>query len=297
MKSRLLQLTIAVSALTTGIVIWGCAGIGGTTVLNQAPLLCATETPSITEIESVEAFVASQVGANPPTVPIVVPIYFHIITDNNGVGDMPDSVITQQMAALNAGFAGTQEGPGHNTQVSFVLAGVDRTANSAWYTCARDTAEDRAMKTALRQGSADDVNVYVRDLPPGIGGWGGFPWWYAGDPIMDGPEVDNTGMPGQTSGALGDLVVHEVGHWIGLYHTFQGGCDRNNDLVSDTPAQEHYNWNCPTGTVDTCTGNRFPGTDPTMNFMDYTADSCKYQFTKGQSDRIQSMWKTYRKGK
>ncbi len=281
-----------------GFVIWGCAGVGGTvTPSDQMPLMCATEAPPAEEIASVEAFVASQVGSFPPNVPIVVPIYFHIITTNEGVGDVSDAVIAEQMVALNAGFAGTQSPGGFDTKVSFTLAGVDRTANSAWYTCARDTAEDRAMKTALRQGSADDVNIYVRDLPPGIGGWGGFPWWYAGDPIMDGPEVDNTGMPGASSGALGDLVVHEVGHWIGLYHTFQGGCEKNNDYVSDTPAEEHYNWNCPTGAIDTCPQRRFPGNDPTMNFMDYTADSCKYQFTSGQTTRLQSMWVTYRKGK
>ncbi len=82
-----------------------------------------------------------------------------------------------------------------------------------------------------------------------------------------------------------------------MYHTFQGGCDRQNDLVSDTPAQAGPTWGCPIGDVDTCTGTKFPGYDPTNNFMDYTANACQYQFTKGQSSRMDTMWSTYRLGK
>lgn len=297
------------ATLTVGLVIWGCAGAGSTplaggseaTRVKDAILRvdtrydrCGTANVSTDQQAQIERFVQSktsgiQFSANAIA---TIPVYFHVI--NNGTtasaGNISQTTIDQQIAVLNNAYAGATGGV--TTNYRFTLVSVDRTTNSSWYTCTNGTTAERSMKTALHKGGKNALNLYSNNMGSGLLGWATFPWDYASNPSMDGVVILFKSMPGGSAAPynLGDTATHEVGHWLGLYHTFQGGCTTTNDGVSDTPAESTPASGCPTGR-NTCSST---GLDPIENFMDYTDDSCMYKFTAGQSSRMNSMWASYR---
>jgi Pregnancy-associated plasma protein-A len=232
---------------------------------------------------------------------ITVQVYFHVVNKGSGVanGDVPTRWLRDQIEVMNAAYAGADPASSPNsanTPFRFSLAGVDRTTNADWFNSALGSEEEREMKTALRVGGADALNFYVNNAGGVYLGWATFPFWYAGDPTQDGVVVLYSSLPGgDCCGAQaynqGDTGTHEVGHWLGLFHTFQGGCAaQHNDFVADTPSERSPAFGCPFGR-DTCPK---PGADPIENFMDYTEDPCMYQFTAGQSARMEGMSLQYR---
>lgn len=220
-----------------------------------------------------------------------ISVYWNVISedDTEGGGNIPDSQINDQIDVLNQDYA--------NSGLTFVLADTIRTINSDWFNNAGpDSSQQTEMKRQLRQGGAADLNLYSVGFTSGSGagllGYSTFPSDYESNPDDDGVVFLFSSVPGgsTTNYNEGKTVTHEVGHWVGLYHTFQGGCSGSGDQVDDTPAEASAASGCPTGR-DTCSS---PGVDPIHNYMDYTYDSCMTEFTAGQVTRLTNQISTYR---
>lgn len=222
---------------------------------------------------------------------VTVQVWWHVIRTGVGAAnDIPQSQIDASIQVLNDAYSGVTGGA--NTPFRFVLAGVNRTTNSTWYNMCPGSAAETAAKAALHVGNATTLNVYSAGAC-GYLGWATFPWSYAGNPTGDGVVILYSSVPGGTAVPYneGDTATHEIGHWLGLYHTFQGGCNGNGDFVSDTPYEKSPAFGCPTGR-DSCRNRA--GLDPIENFMDYTDDFCMWKFTAGQSDRGDALCLQYR---
>ena len=212
-----------------------------------------------------------------------IPIAFHVIT-NGSAGNVTASQIQDQIDVLNAAYAGTN--------FSFYLASTDYTNNRRWYNRCYSTGTERQMKSALAIDPAHNLNIYTCNPSGGILGWAYFPTSYPESDYRHGVVLLHSSLPGGSAAPynLGDTGTHEVGHYLGLYHTFQGGCSSPGDSVNDTPYEASPAYGCPVGR-DTCAS---AGQDPIYNFMDYTDDACMNQFTSDQATRMQAITATYR---
>lgn len=268
------------------------ASSGARAAAGRPVRLCGTANFLDRDVDLIEAAALAEMrrqGLRPAdVVPTGTPIgtinvVFHVIYIDffgSTLGLLTPAELQAQVDALNAAY----------DNVDFVLAGATFTNNFDWYFMTPGSTLERDAKTALAWDTTRYLNIYTCD-GGGLLGWATFPWQLRGNPRNDGVVIANTSLPGGTAPYdEGDTAVHEVGHWCGLYHTFQGGCSRTNDRVADTPAEASPNFGCPMSR-DTCPA---AGLDPIHNYMDYSDDVCLTQFTAGQVTRMNNMLMIFR---
>ena len=257
---------------------------------NRPQLKCGTRDLDEATVAAIEDYTrrTMQLSPLPAVTGGTINVYWHTITSTSGQGALSDQAVKAQIQVLNDAFA--------SSGWSFNLVAIDTTANNTWYTMSSGSTAERQAKAALRRGTADDLNIYTANLGGGLLGWATFPSSYSSRPTDDGVVILYSSLPGGSAAPYneGDTATHEVGHWMGLYHTFQGGCNGQGDSVSDTPAERSPAYGCPAGR-DSCRNK--PGLDPIENFMDYSDDNCMDRFTVGQDSRMDTQFTTYRFGK
>jgi hypothetical protein len=238
---------------------------------------------------------------------VTVPVAVHVIRKDLSVagGNIPEAWINDQIGVLNTAYSGGQHAGAADTGFQFELASVDRTTKASWFRMnytsgdlhrfVRGSSKEIKMKQKLSTRDPGTLDLYTANLGRLLLGYAYLPSDFAeGLPqFFDGVVVDYRSLPGGPYGdyAKGDTATHEVGHWLNLEHTFQNGCEAPGDFVADTPYEASPAFNCPVGR-DTCADDA--GLDPIHNFMDYTVDPCMYEFTDGQTVRMQQAWAAYR---
>lgn len=221
---------------------------------------CAIGRP--TDEQVVNAKLLDEQNYKSPTKHICVDTYMHIIYANK-TKPISKLQVAAQFKALNVAF--------NPYDISFELLNVTFTKNDKW----ASGDDEGTMKDSLRQGDYASLNLYFVDTAKldnvNALGYCGFPINYPSDDTFtkDGCVIAAESVPGGTSEPynLGGTAIHEVGHWFGLFHTFQGGCEGDGDFVDDTPAQKEATSGCPSR-MDTCPD--LPGDDPIHNYMDYS---------------------------
>ena len=233
-----------------------------------------------------------------------IPVVVHVIQSSNGTGFISESRVESQIDILNEDFlaiSGTFGEDGDNAQIEFFLAtedpqgnptnGITYSTNNSWFNDSgsywNSLAWDTDRYLNIYTNSASGALGYVPDLPQG-----GIP----------GSNSDRVVVLYSTFGRnapfapfnLGRTGTHEVGHYMGLYHTFNGGCQStsncstNGDRICDTNPESSPTFGCP-GSRTSC---GLPA--PSDNYMDYSDDFCMRRFTPDQINRMRCTLEHFR---
>lgn len=259
---------------------------------------------------------------------ITIPIAFHIMYTNSK-NNISDAQLESAVADMNKAFAGEGRYDTEPTNISFVIDQINRVdlSGDAEYRTKGITYSDEArIKNKSKADPKKYMNVWVvAGINGNMGGYGvqGYAYLPANNNPLDGIVnlYNAIGTVGELKLGtdLNNTFVHEAGHSLGLYHTFEGddgnrdgvvdrcpsenGCGAyNGDCVDDTPAHRRTLFNCPTGNINVCDPiGQTPGPAALYvhNIMNYSSDQCADEFTAGQIQRakyflnsIRSGWRT-----
>ncbi len=275
--------------------------------------------------DDISAYLNSNVSRNNRQIIITIPVVFHVIHNNQTLGfglNISHAQIQSQIDVLNecyrlrnadtAAIPSWFQGRQADIMVEFCLAQFDTAGTTmaevgvTRHNISNTSNFDTNIKPSTQWDPSRYLNIWTTNLgntllgyatPPGL-----FPWNQDGV-VLDyrhvGKAPDN---PFASSHDKGRTAVHEVGHWLNLYHTFQDSCvgmtpqtcNLQGDFICDTPPEASATFGQPNLLQNTCHETPVDEKDMWMNYMDYADDDQLHLFTHDQCDVMRATLATSR---
>lgn len=257
-----------------------------------------------------------------------IPVVVHVVhnTASNEIGGPTNSNISEeqiqsQIQVLNEDYRRQPGTNGFNTnpvgtdaRIEFFLARVDPNGNptngitrhyypqKTSFGVADSSGDDMLLSQIAYWPSDRYLNIWVTTVKTYLG-YTQFPTMAdtlnglpsETDEYTDGSIIDyryfgrQTGTVRDPTYALGRTATHEIGHWLGLIHTWGDGDGCAEDYITDTPPTKAPNQTrqCRQ-TYSSCSG-REQTRDMIENYLDYSPDACMNTFTFGQVARMRTV--------